>query len=485
MSDELLVNVTPTETRVATVENGVLHEVFIERSSHKGVLNNIYRGKVVRVLPGMQAAFVDIGLERTGFIHANDIHTDQPEKKGVIEKLLYQGQSIVVQIIKNPMGTKGARLSTQLSLSARYLVYMPYNDHIGISAKIEDESARDALREQLENTIQREDVSLSGGFIVRTVAAGMTEAILESDIEYFSTLWPALIKRMAKAPVPSLIHEDLPLALRVVRDWVRPKIEKLRVDSKEAYSAMCDFASTYGLARPERIEHYPGERPLFDLYGVDEEIQKALSPRVALKSGGYLIIEQTEAMVTVDVNTGGFVGHRNLEETIFKTNLEAANAIARQARLRNLGGIIILDFIDMEDEEHRRQVLRMLEKALDKDYAKTSVTHVSSLGLVEMTRKRTQESLEQLLCEPCPMCEGRGRLKSSETVCYEIFREVLREARAYDSNTLIVVAAPVVIERLLDEESANVADLEAFIDKSLSFQAESIYSQEQYDIVLV
>ncbi len=485
MSDELLVNVSPTETRVAYVENGVLQEVSIERSSHKGVLNQIYKGKVVRVLPGMQAAFVDIGLERTAFIHANDIFSQNPDARGNITQLLHEGQTIIAQVIKNPISSKGARLSTHLSLSARYLVYMPYADHIGVSAKIEDEQARDSLRALLASVIESDEVTLTGGFIVRTVAAGITEATLRSDIDYLTKLWSQLREKMSSSKVPSVIHADLPLSLRVLRDQLRPTIEKLRVDSREAYAAMGEFVQAYDIPRPERIEHYAGERPLFDLYNVDDEIQKALEPEVQLKSGGYLIIEQTEAMITIDVNTGGFVGHRNLEETIFKTNLEAANAIARQLRLRNLGGIIILDFIDMKDPEHRRQVLRVLEKALEKDYAKTSITGVSQIGLVEMTRKRTQESLEQMLCEPCPVCRGRGRMKSSETICYEIFREVLREARAYDREKLIVVAAPVVIERLLDEESANVADLESFIGKSLAFQTESTYSQEQYDIVIV
>ena len=291
--------------------------------------------------------------------------------------------------------------------------------------------------------------------------------------------------KIKAAKAPAIIYEDLPLFMRTVRDLMRPQIEKVRIDSRESFQRMASFAKHYAPEIGARIEHYPGERPLFDIYGVEEELKKALDTKVVLKSGGYLIIEQTEAMCTIDVNTGAFVGHRNLEETIFKTNLEAAAAIARQLRLRNLGGIIIIDFIDMTDTEHQRQVLRTLEKALEKDRAKTAINGVSSLGLVEMTRKRTRESLGQILCEPCPVCRGRGRLKSAETVCYEIFREILREARTYDASTFLVLASQVVIDRLLDEESANVADLETFIGRTIQFQVETIYNQEQYDIILV
>lgn len=497
MSEEILVNVTPTETRVALVDNGMLQEVYIERTQRRGFVGNIYQGKVVRVLPGMQAAFVDLGLERAGFIHAADIaplDAEGMEQRGGevadIRTLVREGQSLVVQVTKDPISTKGARLTTHLSVSARYLVYMPQTRHLGISTRIEEEAERERLRSLVEAAAAEAaekdaDAAQGGGFIVRTAAEGVCDKELQQDVPFLHKLWRDLSAAMKTAPTPAVIYEDLPLFMRTLRDLARPPLDKIRIDSREAYVKMTQFAEQYSPEVRALIEHYPGERPLFDLYGVEDEIQKALEKKVPLKSGGYLIIEQTEAMTTVDVNTGAFVGHRNLEETIFKTNLEAATAISRQLRLRNLGGIIILDFIDMRDSEHQRQVLRTLEKMMDRDHAKTSITGVSELGLVEMTRKRTRESLGQVMCEPCPMCDGRGTIKSAETICYEIFREILREARAYDNEKFLVLASQVVIDRLLDEESANVADLEEFIGRAVQFQVETIYGQEQYDIILV
>lgn len=495
MSEELLINVSPTETRVALVENGMLQEVYIERSQRRGFVGNIYKGRVVRVLPGMQAAFVDIGLERAGFIHASDIAPLDAEgfearsrEVADISSLVREGQSLVVQVTKDPISTKGARLTTHLSVSSRFLVYMPQTKHIGISTRIEDEDERERLKLLVESAVeaaaQERGEAGVGGFIVRTVAEGACQNELQLEIPFLYKLWAHVEELIRDSKAPALIHRDLPLCLRTMRDLARPHIEKIRVDSREACARMSHFSDKYMPEISSLIEHYPGERPLFDLYGVEDEIQRALEHRVDLKSGGYLIVEQTEAMCTIDINTGAFVGHRNLEETIFKTNLEAATAIARQLRLRNLGGIIIIDFIDMRDAEHQRQVLRTLEKMMERDHAKTSITGVSELGLVEMTRKRTRESLGQTLCEPCSVCKGRGTLKSPETVCYEIFREILREARAYDSDKLLVLASQVVIERLLDEESSNVADLEEFIDRRVQFQVEAIYSQEQYDIIL-
>lgn len=492
MSDEILVNFGPTETRAALIENGVVQEIYIERVKRKGYVGNIYLGKVVRVLPGMQAAFVDIGQERAGFIHAADIAPlnkngmeERNAEVGDIRSLAHEGQSLLVQVTKDPIGNKGARLTTHLSVSARYLVYMPQTEHIGVSNRIEDEAERERLRKAVEKLAAEYADQYKGGFIVRTVAEGVSEEELRADIPFVYKLWHDLADKIKTAKAPAIIYEDLPLFMRTVRDLMRPQIQKVRIDSRESFQRMASFAKHYAPEIGGRIEHYPGERPLFDIYGVEEELRRALDTKVVLKSGGYLIIEQTEAMCTIDVNTGAFVGHRNLEETIFKTNLEAAAAIARQLRLRNLGGIIIIDFIDMTDPEHQRQVLRTLEKALERDRAKTTINGVSALGLVEMTRKRTRESLEQVLCEPCPVCRGRGRLKSAETVCYEIFREILREARTYDASTFLVLASQIVIDRLLDEESANVADLEAFIGRTIQFQVETIYNQEQYDIILV
>ncbi len=492
MSDEILVNVGPTETRDALIENGVLQEVYIERAQSRGFVGNIYKGKVIRVLPGMQAAFVDIGQDKAGFIHVADLAPRNEEgveqrvgEQSDIRSFLREGQELLVQVIKDPISSKGARLTTHLSVSARYLVYMPFTDHIGISARIEDETERERLRSVISKLAdEHKDEYKVGGFIVRTAAEGVSEEDFRADIPFVFRLWSDVEQAIKKAKAPAVVHEDLPLYMRTIRDLMRPNIEKVRIDSREAFQRMQKFAKHYAPEIGGKLEHYPGERPIFDLYGVEDELQKALEVRVSLKSGGYLLVEQTEAMTTIDVNTGAFVGHRNLEETIFKTNLEAAAAIARQLRLRNIGGIIILDFIDMVDPEHQRQVLRALEKNLERDRVKTSITGVSELGLVEMTRKRTRESLTQMLCEPCPVCKGRGKLKSPQTVCYEIFREILREARAYDSENFVVLASQVVIDRLLDEESANVADLEEFINGTIRFQVESIYHQEQYDIIL-
>ncbi len=489
MSEEILINVSPVETRVALVENGVVQEFYIERSHGETYVGNIYKGKVVRVLPGMQAAFVDIGLERTGFIHAADMMPEPPEGETRrvdvpdIRTLAREGQTLLVQVAKDPISTKGARLTTHLTLSSRYLVYMPNASHIGVSTRIEDEPERERLRQIVEGRVAEE--SIKGGFIVRTVAEGADADSILADIPFLLRLWDDLTQKLPNLGVPAELHRDMPLYLRALRDMARAPIDRVRVDSRLTFQQMLDFASKYAPQLIDLIDLYSGDRPLLELYGVEEEIHRALEPRVALKSNGYLIIEQTEAMTTVDVNTGAFVGHRNLEETIFKTNLEAASAIARQLRLRNLGGIIILDFIDMKDSEHQRQVLRTLEKALEKDHAKTRITGVSELGLVEMARKRTRESLEQLLCEPCPVCKGRGQVKSAETVCYEIFREILRMARTYDNEKFLVLASQLVVDRLLDEEAAYVADLEAFIKRTIEFRVEALFHQEQYDIVLV
>ena len=488
MSEEILMNITPMESRVALVENGVLQEIYIERARSRGIVGNIYKGKIVRVLPGMQAAFVDIGLERAAFIHASEIAPRQ-DKNGEevaerpIYELVHEGQSLVVQVTKDPLGTKGARLTTHISIPARYLVHMPKNDHVGISLRIESADERERLRQLVESCLESQQQK--GGFILRTAAEGIGEDEARADIQFLHRLWESIEENIKESKAPANVYEDLPLHLRTMRDLVNPNIEKIRVDSKETFQKVSKFVKKLVPEIDGRVEYYPGERPIFDLFGVEDEINKALSRKVQLKSGGYLITDQTEAMTTIDVNTGAFVGHRNLEETIFKTNLEAAVAIARQLRLRNLGGIIIIDFIDMEDVEHQRQVQRAFEKAMEKDHAKTNFTGVSELGLVEMTRKRTRESLENILCESCPTCDGRGTLKTAETICYEIFREILRAVRAYDGDGYLVMASDSVIDRLLDEESNNVADLEEFIGKTIRFQVEPIYSQEQFDVVLV
>ena len=490
MSTEILINVTPQETRVAVVENGVLQELWIERTRKRGIVGNIYKGRVGRVLPGMEAAFVEIGLDRAAFLHASDVAAvaseemaEDGEQGESITRLLREGQQLLVQVIKDPLGTKGARLTTHITVPSRYLVLLPGSTNIGVSTRIEDEQERARLKSLVEELCA--ELGNGHGFIVRTAAEGANREALLRDMQFLNKLWGKIQERAASAGPESQVYADLPLALRTLRDLVDMEMEKIRIDSRETVQRVLEFAQAYVPGLAARVEHYPGERPIFDLYGVEDEIQKALERKVQLKSGGYLIFDQTEAMTTIDVNTGAFVGHRNLEETIFKTNLEAAQAIARQLRLRNLGGIIIIDFIDMTQDEHKRQVLRALEKALERDHAKSQVCDVSPLGLVEMTRKRTRESLERVLCESCPTCAGRGFVKTPETVCYEIFREILREARAYDARELLVLGSQEVVDLLLDEESTSLAELQEFIKIPIKFQVETLYTQEQFDVVLM
>ncbi len=494
MTAEILVNVSPREVRAALVENGALQEIFLERANRRGLISNIYKGRVCRVLPGMQAAFVDIGLERTAFLHASDIvhpavgengQPDQPVDEGRaadIQSLVTEGGEILVQVLKDPLGTKGARLTTFITLPSRYLVYMPKGKGIGISARIEDEGERHRLREAAAMFVRAEE---PGGYIVRTAAEGASADALRADMMFLKKLWTVLGQKAASTRPGNLVHEDLALPVRVLRDVVSSGVDRVNVDHAETFQRMKDFAHTFMPDLADRIELYSGERPIFDLYAVEEEIQKSLDRKVPLKSGGYLILDQTESMTTIDVNTGAYVGHRTLEETIFRTNLEAAVAIARQLRLRNLGGIIIIDFIDMEEEEHRKQVLQALEKALACDHAKNHISSVSPLGLVEMTRKRTRESLEHMLCGACPTCEGRGFVKTTETVCYEIFREILRQSRQFEFQELMVLAHQDVIEKLLDEESAALAELEVHTGKPIRLQTEALYQQDQYDVVLM
>ncbi len=484
MPEEFLVNFTPQETRVALMQNGVVQELHVERTASRGIVGNIYLGRVVRVLPGMQSAFIDIGLERTAFLHVADIWSERNngEAPKPIERILSEGQKITVQVLKDPLGTKGARLSTQISIAGRLLVYLPQDKHIGISQRIEDEADRESLRERLTRLVPDEE---PGGFIVRTMAESASDDELATDIAYLRKLWREIRAKAAGANPPSLLYEDLNLGQRVLRDLVSAETARILLDSRENYQKLKAFANEYMPRVLPLLDHYTGERPLFDLHGVEDEIEKALARRVDLKSGGYLIMDQTEAMTTIDVNTGGFVGARNFDDTIFKTNLEAAQAIARQLRLRNLGGIIIIDFIDMESQDHRDSVLEEFKRALARDHTKMSVSGFTQLGLVEMTRKRTRESLAHLLCEPCPTCEGRGEVKTARTVCYEILRELLREARQFNAREYRVLAAPDVIDLFLDEESQALAMLSDFIDRTVSLHPEASYTQEQYDIVLL
>ena len=487
MNQDILINITPQETRVALVLQGAVQELHIERTLSRGMAGNIYLGKVVRVLPGMQSAFIDIGLERAAFLHVADIwearsHDGPATPIQPIEKLLFDGMALMVQVIKDPIGTKGARLSTQISIAGRMLVYLPQDSHIGISQRIEKEVDRDALRSKVQSLLPPQE---KGGFIIRTMAEDASDTDLQMDIDYLRKTWSTIAASAKAKPPTSLLHQDLSLAQRVLRDFVGDDTATIQVDSRENYLMLQQFGTSYTPSVLTRLQHYSGERPLFDLYGVEQEIERALGRRVDLKSGGYLIVDQTEAMTTIDVNTGSFVHGRNFDDTIFKTNLEAAQAIARQLRLRNLGGIIILDFIDMENAEHKTAVLSELHKALARDRTKMSISGFSALGLVELTRKRTRESLAHILCETCPACKGRGQVKTARTICYEILRELLREARQFNPREFRILASQVVVDMFLEEESQHLAMLGDFISKPVSMQVETMYQQEQYDIILM
>ena len=528
MSEELLINISPMESRVAVLDNGILGEIYIERHHKLGLVGNIYLGTVVRVLPGMQAAFVDIGQSRTAFLHVNDMQreprpvtenknkahdttdneptvieatTDDlavtppvvipqtevvPVAKTLIQHRLHESQRILVQVTKDQLGSKGARLTTNISLPSRYLVYLPSSEHIGISQRIDGDEERTRLKTELTSLMQT--VNLKGGLIARTAAERVPVDKLEEDIYYLLQLWRTICARrqeMKSNQSSELIYQELSLPLRSIRDLVHAGTEKVVIDNEQIYEQVRYFAKEFVPFVYDRIVHYTAEQSLFDVHRVEDDLRDALKRRVDLKSGGYLIIDQTEAMTTIDVNTGSFVGARSLEDTVYKTNLEATHAIARQLRLRNLGGIIILDFIDMLEQQHKDDILESLQSQLVQDYAKTKITQVSELGLVEMTRKRTRESLGQQLCEPCSTCQGRGFVKTAETVCFEIFREIMRCARTYNSpKKFTVVAHAAVIDLLLTSESDTVADLEYLLGRVITFDVENLYTQEQYDIVL-
>jgi len=495
-SGELLINVTPSETRVALIENGMLQEVHIEREAKRGLVGNIYLGKIIRVLPGMQAAFVDINLEKAAFLHASDINSklmlntnniDKDSSKNKlsdpipdIQSLVHEGQYLMVQVVKDPLGTKGARLTTDLTLPSRYLVLIPNASHTGISQRIDDVNERERLKKIVSPYCDE-----NHGFIVRTAAEGASEVELKHDAEFLRRVWSKVDERKRRKQIKFAIYQDLSLAFRMLRDFVGIELERIRVDSKLTFDQLLEFTNEFIPNLTPVLEYYPGERPIFDIFDVETEIQRSLHRKIELKSGGYLIIDQTEAMTTVDINTGAFVGHRNLEETIFNTNIEATQSVARQLRLRNLGGIIIIDFIDMADEDHKKRVLHSLETALEKDNVKFNVHGFSPLGLVEMTRKRTRESLEHILCGECPTCTGRGYLKTVETVCFAILREIVRVNRAHDADKFIVYASSLVSEALINDEFHNLAELEVFIGKQIKIQTEAMYNQEQFDVVMM
>ena len=490
---ELLINVCPRETRLAVIENGLLQEVYIERPNNKGIVGNIYKGKVVRVLPGMQAAFIDIGLEKAGFLHVSDVMPIPDEKENSeidfnspesdIKKWLKEGQELLVQVKKDPLGTKGARLSTHLSLTSRYLVYLPDLRHIGISLRLENKVERERLHGVLTDILGEDHAN---GFIIRTVAEGVDKKTLIADKSFLKKLWKSVHDNAKKINAPSIVYKDLPLAQRGLRDMVKDNVERIRVDNKDVYTNLLSFADEFVPGVKDKLVYYNAGSPIFDMYGVEQELEKALNREVYLKSGGRLVFDQTEAMATIDVNTGAFIGSRNLEETIFKTNLEAVQVLSRQLRLRNLGGIIIVDFIDMLEDDHKRQLMLSLEKALEKDFSKTSMGDLSPLGLVQLTRKRTHESLSQQLCLTCPTCDGKGVIKTRETICYDMYREIMREVAIYDqADGFLVLASPSIVNYLLDDESESVGELEASIKLPIKFQAEISYLPEQYDIILL
>jgi ribonuclease G len=502
--EEILVNVTPREVRAALLENGVLQEIFVERAARRGLIGNVYKGRVSRVLPGMQAAFVDIGLARTGFLHASDIgkwgyslfssengdsaETGAGKIRNVpispdIRELAREGEEVLVQVVKDPIGNKGARLTTFVTLPSRYLVYLPGGGDVGVSARIEDDAERERLRQRVEAI--RAENGPAAGVIVRTAAEGASAEALKSDFLFLQKLWSVVQEQCRNAGVKTLVHEDLPLPMRILRDLVTNDVERIQVDSEADFRRMQAFTATFLPDVEERLQLYRRPRPIFDLHGIEDEIRKALERIIPLKSGGHVVFDQTEAMTTVDVNTGGYVGRSDLEETIFRTNLEAAVTIARQLRLRNLGGIIIIDFIDMEVEEHRRRVMQVLEQSMLKDHARHQITPVSPLGLVEMTRKRSRESLQHILCEDCPNCGGRGFVMTSATVCFEIFREIIRQHRQFKFDELLVLAHQDVIEMLLTDESNGLAEMETHTGKAIRLQPESLYLRDQFDVVLV
>jgi ribonuclease G len=486
MNEEILINITPQETRVALIQQAAVQELQIERTRQRGIVGNIYLAKVVRVLPGMQSAFIEMGLERTAFMHVADIA--QQNQQTQIEKVLYEGQTLIVQVLKDPLGTKGARLTTQISIAGRNLVYLPQSQkesgdspYIGISQRIENPDEREAIKARITRLLPSNQ---TGGIIVRTIAQDATDAELTLDLHYLKTTWETILVSVNQKSAPALLFQDLSLAERVLRDLASDKTTQIRVDSAENFERLNRFAETYTPNLVGKLTLHRGERALFDLFDVDAEINKALGRRVDLKSGGYLMIDQTESMTTIDVNTGSYVGARNLDDTVFKTNLEAAQAIARQLRLRNLGGIIIIDFIDMLTREHQEAVLSELKRNLERDHARNSVSQFSALGLVEMTRKRTRESLAHILCEPCITCSGKGETKTAQTICYEILREIVREHRQFNPREFRIVAAPDVIDLFLEEENRFLAMLGDFVAKPIRLQAEGSFKQEQYNIVL-
>lgn len=502
MATDLIINATSYEVRIALVEHGELVEFYLERPSVKGLVGNMYYGRVVRVLPGMQAAFVDIGLDRTGFLYVDDVNIgaqkidnlpgpcngddDQlpadflahREPGSNIDDLLVEGQEILVQITKEPLGTKGARLTCNITLPCRNLVFMPMTDHIGVSRKIEDESLRSQLKEMIES-LRPADT----GFIVRTVAENATREDMEADMEFLLNLWSEIQTKAARHKVPSLVYEDLDIILRVVRDVFSPSVDRVVVDEKATYARVLNFVDNFAPRLSHKVHFFSESTPVFEAYGIEMDINRALNKKVWLRCGGYIIIEATEALTVIDVNTGRYVGKSDLEDTIFKANVEAAKEIAYQMRLKNIGGIIIVDFIDMEKEFHREEVCRVLQEAVKRDKCRVNVLKVSEFGLVQMTRKRTREDLTRAMCEPCPCCRGDGIVKSRRTLCYEIFRNISLNAAKISGSQVRVVVSTAVAALMLKEEADTLHRIEEDIQKQINIFPDKNMAMEKYEIV--
>lgn len=510
MGIEIVINATREETRVALLENKIVTELYFDRKKDRGIVGNVYKGKVVKVLPGMQAAFVDIATEKAAFLYVADVMTNMDDyaqmeheveedalefeeateepvpvltrsKKGssqTIEELLQEGQEVVVQVSKEPIGTKGPRVTTYVSLPGRYLVFMPTVNHVGISRRIGRDDERHRLKEMIHRLRKP-----GSGYIVRTVSDGITEEEFKQDIEFLDVVWQNILKKRDKLPAPALLHTDLDLIFRTVRDLFTKDVDRLVIDSKQEYERIKEFVGTYLPSFISRVELWDKDESIFDAYGLEMEISKAKNRRVWLKSGGYIVIDRAEALTVIDVNTGRYVGKRDLEETILKTNLEAVKEIAYQLRLRNVGGIIIIDLIDMEKERNREKVFNALHEALIGDKARTHILKISELGLVQMSRERTREDILRILCEPCPYCEGRGYTKSPTTICYEIFREIRRIGSSPRDKKIIIGVHPTVANLLYDEERHGVEELEREYHKKIIIKADSNLHMEQYDIV--
>lgn len=506
MNSEIFINSNPREIRVALMENNQLVELFIEHKAHKGIVGNIYKGKVTKILPGMQVAFVDIGLEKAGFLYVGDIdvldmlsledvgdngiplngesETEAQEKSirrlnhGIpIQDILREGQQIMVQVAKNPLGTKGARITTYISLPGRYLVYMPTVDHINVSRRIEDETEKERLK-----TLIAEIGRTGEGYIVRTAGQGCERKDFENDLDFLHRLWENLKAKSENSTRLNLLYEDLDLIFRSIRDLFTQEVELLVIDSKSDYDKCIDFCSTYLPHLVDKIKFHDDSMPIFDHYGIEMDINRALDHKVWLKSGGYISIDQTEALVAIDVNTGKFVGKNDPEETILKTNMEAVKEIVYQLRLRNIGGIIIVDFIDMAKEESKEIVWNALNQALKGDRSRTKILKISELGLAEMTRKRVRESLAQTLCDPCLYCEGKGHIKSTTTVCYEIIREIQRIAsKSQNAKTINVEVHPATYDLMFEEESTFLEEMEKQYNIEIAFQVDSKLHQEKYN----